>query len=260
MIRKVSIRSCRPDDLLDPTGQSAVMAVLAAVIGGVAGAIVGGYSGYVQGIASYGLDGMEDNSANISGILWAIVGAAAGSAPGLAGLKQYAAAGFGMGALEGAVDAALGNADPIDAAIDGLASALVGMGVGGVLQLLTGSGLVCKLAMKFPLAAKVLGGVATGAGIGFGAYETYQAYQEGNDLQAVMRGIFTVVDIVAIAKKIKLCFVEETPVLQFEGGNNEPIIVASNIVPEDKKTMITGVIIMLQMKQYHHYFPVLLLV
>jgi hypothetical protein len=30
-------------------------------------------------------------------------------------------AGFGTGALQGAVDAAIGNADPIDAAIEGLA-------------------------------------------------------------------------------------------------------------------------------------------
>jgi RHS repeat-associated protein len=224
-----------PISNFDPSGTNAVMAVLASIVGGFAGAIVGGYSGYVQGIASYGLDGMEDNSANISAILWAIVGAAAGSAPGFYLSRQYGAAGFGAGALQGALDAALGKADPIDAAIEGLASAIVWKGVGDVAQLLTvQGGLICKLATKFPLAASALGSVVAGAGIVSGASSAYQAHQNGNDLQAALRGIFTVVDIVAIAKTIKLCFVEETPVLQYEGVSFEPIIAMAGAVATEE--------------------------
>jgi RHS repeat-associated protein len=146
----------------DPTGQNAVTGAFAVIVGGLAGAIVGGYSGYVQGVAAYGLEGMEDNSANVSGILWAMVGAIAGTAPGFYLMKQYAAAGFGTGALYGAVDAALGNADPIEAAMEGLASAVKGAGFGGVIQLLNRSGGICKLIMRFPRAAPIIGAFVTG--------------------------------------------------------------------------------------------------
>ncbi|MDR2706402.1 MAG: hypothetical protein LBC02_11545 [Planctomycetaceae bacterium] len=185
------------------------MAAFAVIVGGLAGVVIGGYSGYVQGVAAYGLEGMEDNSATISGVLWAIVGAIAGTAPGFYKMKQYAAAGFGTGALQGAVDSALGHKHLIESAIEGLAMAVIGAGTGGILQLFNRSGAICKV-IRIPYLAPIAGSVLAGLGIGSASYGIYQSYRDGNDLPMVFRCIFSIVDLIAIPKAAVTCFTEET--------------------------------------------------
>jgi hypothetical protein len=199
------------------------MAAFASIVGGFAGAVIGGYSGYVQGVAAYGLEGMEDNSANISAVLWAIIGSAAGSVPGFYLAKRYGVAGFGIGALQGAVDAALGGTDPIESAIHGIVSGIIGAGVGTTIGLLNKTGWLCSFIAKKPKLAFITTSVVTGWGVYSGIQGVRESLSKGNDLQTLFRMTFTLVDIVSVLKSLTYCFEGDTIVLQ--GSNSESVMI-----------------------------------